>query len=558
MLLCRANTAVPTAKLATDLWDESPPAHARKNIQTYVSLLRKIVGDRVRNVGYGYMINVAAEELDWLRFQGLAAAGRRSARAGDQAAAARLLREAILLRKATPLADLLDSPSAIRESEQLELRFLTVYEDWAELAVALAQYDEVLTSSEEIVATYPHRDRVCAARMLALARIGRVQEALSLYEERRQQLARDLGLDPSPMLRRRYAELLDQDTSPAQQPRPPNRLPSAPVRIPPRVIDFAGRTHEIQALTGLLHEDGPPGGAALVAGPIGVGKTTLAVHVAHLMHAQFPDGVVVVTLHDANSAPLPTGRVLRNLLHIIGLDLGTEVEYADAVAIWRSWLAEHRMLIILDDAPNEASVRALLPSFGGSRVIITSRMKLSALDSVLRLDLQPFTVQEGLDLLSRITGMDRVLSDRSGAERLLHACDLLPLAIRAAGARLLTLPYLSCGGLATRLERTSPSQADELDVGDISVKDIFAQGLLRLPPALLTATRALASLPTHTFTLDELTLLVDDPDRVLETLMEAHVITCPPGDVSAHSVLFSLSPMTHKYAAEPVGDPRPS
>ncbi|MFC4009096.1 BTAD domain-containing putative transcriptional regulator [Nonomuraea purpurea] len=539
MLLCRANNVVSKTTLAADLWDELPPASARKNIQVYVSQLRKVLGDRIQNAGYGYALSVQADELDLFRFDSLVLAGHKCARAGRVAAAAKLLSEAVSLRTAEPLADLLQNSWAAAESERLERRVVTAYEDWADLAIELGQYESVLTGVDDVLVRHPHRDRVRAAKMAALAGAGRAQEALSCYEEHRQKLAHDLGLDPSPALRAVYDKILYQSLGPAKPARADNRTLD-PVYLPPKNADFVGRAAETQALAAFLDSRSSSAGPAVITGPIGIGKTALAVHVAHMMRDLFPDGIVVVKLHDAASHPLPASEVLRQLLHAVGLE---ECENVDsAIALWRSWLAQQRILVIVDDAPDEASVRYLLPSFGASRVLVTSRMRLSTLDSVMRLELAVLSPQEGLELLGRIIGLHRVMRDLDGAERLLRACALHPLAIRAAAARLVALPYLSCDRLAARLE--AAPEFDDFDIGDISVGTLYSSGLLRLPPAWREAVRGLAALPGRTFTLDA----VGSHTDVFEALIEANIVTCPSGDVGAHSVMFSMAPLVQRYA----------
>jgi DNA-binding SARP family transcriptional activator len=543
MLLCRANSVVSRPRLETDLWDELPPSSARKNIQVYVSQLRKVLGDRIHNAGYGYALSIQADELDLFRFQSLVSAGRKCAREGRSATAVKLLSEAVSLRTAEPLADLLQNSWAAGASERLERQVVTAYEDWAELAIELGQYDGVLTGVDDILVRHPHRDRVRAAKMAALAGAGRAKEALSFYEEHRQMLAHDLGLDPSPLLHTVYDRILHQSLGPPKQARADDRALD-PVYLPPKSADFVGRAAEIRSLAAFLDDASSSAGPAVITGPIGIGKTALAVQAAHMMRNLFPDGIVVVTLHDADSALLPAAEVLRRLLHAAGLEECGNLD--SAIALWRSWLAQRRLLVIIDDAPDETSVRHLLPSFGTSRVVVTSRMRLSALESVMRLELAVLSPQEGLELLGRVIGVHRVMQDLDGAERLLRACALHPLAIRAAGARLVALPYLSCGNLAHRLE--GASEFDDLDVGDISVGKLYSRGLLRLPPSWREAVRALAAFPGRMLPLEAVSSLIDGADGVLEALIEANIITCPSSEVAAHSVVLSMAPLIQRYA----------
>ncbi|MEU4574386.1 BTAD domain-containing putative transcriptional regulator [Nonomuraea sp. NPDC023979] len=208
ILLSHPNHVVPTGHLLDALWGDRPPPTARKNLQVYVSMLRRRIGDRISHQGWGYRLDAAAGELDLLRFRQLAGAGREMRRRGAADAASELLDDAIRLWRGRPLEEftgvaLLDDVVA-----RLTELHLTINEDWAELELDRGGHVEVLNRLDELVPFFPARERLVAARMRALAGCGRAPEALAQFETVRRHLAADLGIDPSPVLKEVYEDIL--------------------------------------------------------------------------------------------------------------------------------------------------------------------------------------------------------------------------------------------------------------------------------------------------------------------------------------------------------------
>lgn len=208
LLVCRANRIVQVDALTEALWADNPPRTSRKNLQVYVAALRKAIGNRIDHAGPGYVLRAEQEEVDVERFQMLAAAGRRLARRGDPANAALMLSSALRCWRGPALADFVHSPAAAAEAQRLASRFLSAYEDWAEALSELGRDTEILDSIEEVLDHHPFRERLSVAKMTALARCGRAAEALAYYDDVRQQMARELGLQPSPVLARLYRQIL--------------------------------------------------------------------------------------------------------------------------------------------------------------------------------------------------------------------------------------------------------------------------------------------------------------------------------------------------------------
>ncbi|MEW1648877.1 BTAD domain-containing putative transcriptional regulator [Streptomyces sp. NPDC091219] len=555
-LLCHANSPVSVALLTKAVWDDDPPRTARKNLQLYVSALRKTLalagtGDRISLHCGGYVLRVAASELDSLDFLALARAGREALADGDAARAARLLHEARTLWNGPPLPGLGCSEVLEAEADRLTLRHLGVCEDWAEASLAAGRPGEVADAVGELVDEHPLRERLRAAQMTALHRSGRRGEAMAAYDELRQHLSRELGLSPSPALESLYRTVLaDEGVAPT-----PATRSAAPVGLPADLPDFTGRGDTLAQL--LETATGVSGAAHVLVGPAGVGKTTLAVRAAHRLEGEFPGGRIFVGLRQQDGGARSLGSVTAELLAYTGLVGAPPADPELAAAQWRDWLADRRVLVVLDDAPHEAAVRPLLPGPGRSTVLVTARTQLAGLAPAHRVRVPPLSTAEALELLGRLIGTGRMLCDRAAAARVVAACGALPLTVRAAGLKLAVLQHLP---LAEYAERLADPEAllDELAVGDLQVRSHVADEWAQLADRHRGALRRLARLPlSGWFTAAEAaTALGGDrrgAQRELELMIEAGAVVLPDSEVTAHTAAYSLPYLTHLYAREAAG-----
>ncbi|MFD3568056.1 BTAD domain-containing putative transcriptional regulator, partial [Streptomyces sp. NPDC058667] len=443
------------------------------------------------------------------------------------------------------------SPRRAAEAPRLELRRLSVYEDWAEAEVGLGGAPAVVEGLRDLVERHPLRERLRSAWMCALHASGRQGEALAVYDDYRQLLARELGLEPSGAMAARYRALLAGDDrggssgSGAPGTRAPAARRPAPVVLPPDLVDFTGHGEELRHLVDVLEDDGASG-VVLLSGPAGAGKTTLAVRAAHLLGDRYAEGRLCVSLRAADGTPRPQAAVLAELAERTG---GAGFSGPGA---WRDWLAEHRVLVILDDVPEERAVRALLPCGGRGRVLLTARGQLGGLAPVHRVSVPPLGTAEALQLLTGLVGGSRVRADREAALRIVRACGGSPLAVRVSGMRLAVLRHVPLREFADRL--TDPAGAlDELTSGDVSVRRWLADGWEALPGECgRDAGRLAAGTGDGPFGLSEAAEALGCDERhavrVVEALIDAGMVTSPGGEVTAHAALYELPHLIRLYA----------
>ena len=215
VLLLHANEFVWRERLIDEVWGESPPPTAKKAINVYVSQLRKALArnghDPITTADGGYRLEVDAERLDAARLQQLLATARERVSAGELEAAAELLCEALGLWRGPTLAGLLLESHGREEIAQLDELRLTALMDRIDCDLALGHHEQVIGELHVLVGEHPLRERLRAQLMLALYRADRQAEALEAYQQARDVLVEELGIEPSPALQRLQQGILIQD-----------------------------------------------------------------------------------------------------------------------------------------------------------------------------------------------------------------------------------------------------------------------------------------------------------------------------------------------------------
>src|SRR6266542_793246 len=213
--------------------------------------------------------------------------------------------------------------------------------------------------------------------MRALYRHGRTAEALDVYHQARTRLADALGLDPGPVLQQLHQAILRGDPLPPTQvsPSPPSMASRvAPAQLPADLATFAGRVEQLNQLDTLLSSSATAVVISAIAGTAGIGKTALAVHWAHRVRDRFPDGQLYANLRgfDPAGPPTPPGGVIRRFLDALGVPIQRIPTDPDTqIDLYRSMLADKRILIVLDNARDPTQVRPLLPGAPGCPILAT-------------------------------------------------------------------------------------------------------------------------------------------------------------------------------------------
>jgi DNA-binding SARP family transcriptional activator/tetratricopeptide (TPR) repeat protein len=479
VLALAPGTVVRNDRLIDVVWGGRPPATSLNSLQRHVSHLRELLGGRsaVAARPQGYMLDLGDDGTDLQVATRLIEEGRRSA---DPRVRQARLRAALHLWRGPPLADLAGIAWLDGQAELLTMLRLEVVEAAVEARLELAPHAELVPELEELTRQHPYRERLHGQLMLALYRAGRQADALGAYRRLRRDMAENLGLEPGFEARELEAAILRQDPSldlpPVSTAREPDPVPR---QLPADVPGFTGRVDRLVELDAFL-EHGEASTAvrvATISGTAGVGKTALAVHWAHRVADRFHDGQLYVNLRgfDPGGQVTDPADVVRRFLDALGVPVHRVPTNLDAqAALYRTWVAGRRLLIVLDNARDSEQVRPLLPGAPTCVVVVTSRRELSGLVAggahPVSLDLP--TADEARDLLGRRIGVERVEMEPTAVEEIVTRCARLPLALTVVAARAATKPRLPLQALAAELHDTD----DRLDVltGDDPDSDVRA------------------------------------------------------------------------------------
>jgi DNA-binding SARP family transcriptional activator len=528
VLLLRGGRTATAAELLDALWGDAPPNTALAALRSYAFRLRKALGPQtlVTDSG-GYAIHIPVEALDATTVEQLAAEAEKI-RQSDPGQARELLSTALEMWNGEPLAGL---PGPFAETQRVRLAewHLGLIEVRLELDLEMGAHAEAVSELTAVTAEHPLRERLRALLMLALYRSGRQAEALGVYADTRRLLADELGIDPSAELSDLHQRILEADASLA----PPqgSGTPGAPeilrpAQLPATVPDFTGRAAFVRELGEQLAAASLGSGVmavSAVAGIGGVGKTTLAVQVAHNAREAFPDGQLYVDLQGTGPRPSEPEAVLGSFLRALGLPDGAIPDsLADRAALYRSTLSGRRVLALLDNAYDAAQIRQLLPGTPGCAALVTSRVRMVDLAGAHLVDLDVMSPEESLLLFTRIVGEERVGSERQASLDVVAACGFLPLAIRIAAARLAARRTWTVSVLADKLADRR-RRLDELRAGDLAVKATFDLGYDHLSPAQARAFRLLSLPEGPDISLDAAAAVLDLDRYRTEELLEALV-----------------------------------
>ena len=510
-LLVEPNRVVPTGQLINRVWGDEVPDGAAATLRGYLSRLRQALAgaDEVRIVRRhpGYLLAVDPDRVDLHRFRALT---ERARRAADDATAIGCLERALGLWRGDAF-DGLTTPWLTAYRQTLDRQRLAAALDRNDIALRRGAHARLLPDLLDLSGRHPWDERLAAQAMLALYRCGRQADALEHFHRLRRRLAAEIGADPSPPLAQLYQQILTADTAVAPPEPAGGEEPSAtatgptgtargggtvPRQLPASPGVFAGRTAQLARLDEQLGDAGRPDGAgspvviSSIGGGGGVGKTWLALRWAHANADRFPDGQLYVNLRgfDPTSDPVGWPVAVRGFLEALGVESARVPADPEAQAsLYRTLVAGRRLLVVLDDARDAATVIPLLPGTPTSAVLVTSRRQLAGLVTThgarpLPLDVLPD--DEARELIVRQVGATRVAGQPDAVADILRFCGGLPLALGIVAARAALNPELALSSVAAELT-TAVSPLDVLAGDEVTtnLRVVLSRSLAALTPA---------------------------------------------------------------------------
>ena len=558
VLLATPGRPVRRADLIDVLWPVRPPATAANVVHQHVVRLRRALepGLAARQPGTvlpytaeGYRIETAAESIDLSRFRRRRDQARTAA---DPGTALGHYAAALALWQGPVAAGVRPESRAHPVIVALDREELATVAEAAAVAAETGRWDRLLPALLAAAAHRPLHEPLHARLIQALAATSGPAAALSHYAELRRRLIGEVGTEPGPELREAQRRVLSAD-GPPPEPGPRTR----PAQLPAPLPVFAGRRAEVERVLALL----PPGRApetvviSSIGGMAGVGKTTLAIRLGHLLADRFPDGQLYVDLRgfDRDEAVLDPSDALRGFLDALGVPSAHRPADRDALtARYRGVLAGRRMLIVLDNARDAAQVRPLLPATGGSLVLVTSRDRLTGLAAhPVALDVLP--PADAAESLARRVGADRVAAEPEAAGEIVRRTAGLPLALAVVAARAVAHPDFTLADLAGEMRATAGSLDAFTDTDPASdARAVFSWSYRALTPPAARLFRLLALHPGPEITRPAAAALAGGP---LDELLGAHLLTEPAaGRYVFHDLLRDYA--RELVAEDPPGERR--
>lgn len=470
LFLLRHNQPISANKLIQELWGESPPRSALPTLQTYVYRLRRALGPRVFTRSAGYVLEINPSDLDLCQFDELLREGKESLGQGRYEGASSLLSQAESLWRGPALDGVALGEVLSAHVTRIEESRLSAMDMRLDADLRLGRHRDMIGELKELTSTNPLHEGFPAMLMLALYRSGRRGEGLDAYQAMRATLIEHLGVEPSAQVRDLHQAMLRADT--ALELRPPEELrpratvaqvaepvpgpakdcgPHSATQLPAITWDLVGRGECVAQVRKLLLS--PPGEAAVVAiaGPVGVGKTAVALHTAHQLSGQWPDGQLFAPLGDT-FRQMTVAQAFGHFLRALGMATDeVPTGLAARSAAFQRLTKDKAMLIVLDGVSSTDQIRSLVPGSVRSRVLVTYRgAGWESIDgSEVWLGALPF--EESMKLLATRLGPRAAAERGPGLAAIAHLCEGLPLALCAVAERMLVDDQLSAVQLASEL-----------------------------------------------------------------------------------------------------------
>lgn len=544
-LLLDVDRVVSGDRLIDAMWDGEPPATARRQLHNAVAAIRRSftsAKDIIVKDGPGYRIQVDPQAVDAHRFTTTMARASGDVAGGRLERAVELLESGLALWEGPALSGLRSSTLDIAAAK-LEEKRLSAIEQLFALRLAGGDAAALVPQLGELVSQHPLREETRRLLILALHHSGRRADALNVYEQGRRLLRDEMGVDPGVDLRRIYAQLLRDDLPrPSQVPEPvgEDRPAAAPAHdgganrsfLPYDTAHFTGRAEELRSVTTSCPATETALGIVAIDGMTGVGKTTLAVRLAHQLAHRYPEGHLFIDLHGNThgQSPLDPDAALERLLLDFGLPAAQiPQDSRQRVARWRAEVAERRILVVLDNALDAKQIRPLLPGTGKALVIITSQQRLAGVDGVRSRSLDVFSPEDAAELFTKIAGAGRIAGQQDQVAAIVALCGYLPLAVSIVASRFHNRPAWTLDHLIVRLSDERQRLA-ELSLGDRSVSALFEVSYRNLSAAQRRLYRVLGRVVRFGADVDASTAAVltntseAEADRLLEELFDVHML----------------------------------
>jgi tetratricopeptide (TPR) repeat protein/DNA-binding SARP family transcriptional activator len=522
-LLLRPDGYTGVGQLISAVWGE-PDATSEDNLYHHISRLRRVLAPLGLIIGPGsapkvrYRLPVPDAAVDVRRYERLLASATALADTEPEEAMGRL-RAALSLWRGPAAFPELQLPGVRALGHALDAARLDAEERLAGLELRLGRPEQRVDRLRGLVAEHPGHAGVTAALIRSLHATGRVDEAELVYRRAGQRHGQRLPAKVEQAYRDRPGS--DRLTGPA----PAAAGWQVPDQVPAVARYFTGREEELSRL--VATREAGAGAAVMVFavnGMAGVGKTALVLQAAHQMveAGRFPDGALFVELRGfSGQAPIGPAAALDALLRGLGVPGAQIPSDTDArAALYRTVVARRRVLIVLDNARDEAQVRPLLPGTASSLVLVTSRRRLAGLDDADQINIDILPTHEASRLFRAVVGPQRDPGDEQAVEQIVLLCGLLPLAVRIAGARLKASRALTGHRLLAQL-RTEQGRLAALDDGARSVAAALTVSYRHLRAEQQRAFAALGLHPGLEFEPYATAALLDSSPEYAQRLLDA-------------------------------------
>ncbi|MEV6603597.1 BTAD domain-containing putative transcriptional regulator [Kutzneria sp. NPDC051319] len=550
-LLTNPNRVVPVERLVADLWDTDPPAGAQNTVRNYVMRLRRLLApELILTRPEGYLLDIAPDCVDLHRFQHLTRQAEKDAADGRLDRAGEALAEAFALWRGEPLLGVPSESLRRNVAPVLTEQWLAAVELRLDVDLGRGRHHTVVPELAELVRRFPFRERFWALRMRALDQAGKRAEALSAYRELSELLAEELGVDPSPSVRELHQRIL---TNAPSRPEPQPRA-SVPRQLPAPPSPFTGRRRELDVLSASLDARTDAMTVLTISGTGGIGKTWLALRWAHENLARFPDGQLFVNLRgfDPSGQPISPQAAVRGFLAALGVaPAEIPTEWDAQVGLYRSLVADRRMLLVVDNAVEASQVAPLLPGSSSCTVLVTSRDRLAGLVTAhgahpVRLDM--LSDDEARALLAGRLGSARLDAEPGAVTEFLARCAGLPLALSIVAGRAQTLPESPLSAMAAELRDATTRLGVLEEDSTTGVRVVLSWSSAALSPRHARAFRLLGLAPGPDIGLSAASCLLGlPPDQAGETLRSLQRVSLLHGSATGR---FRMHDLVRLHAVE--------